>query len=135
VRAASGGPLRRRDGGQGNIESVYASFSKILSAHGVAPESVEALYFPSVSDYRTRLEARGFEVISVKAMDRPTPIPKNETEWLAMVAAPFLDACPEGQRDSILAEVYEALDPMLRTRDGAWVAEYVRLRFNARKPA
>ena len=120
-------------GGAGNIELVYSTFARILADQGVPPESVEAFYFPSVAEYRDRLEAREFEVISAEALDRPTPIPKHETEWLAMVAAPFLHACPEGRRDSLLARAYEALDPLLR-RAGTWVADYVRLRFSARKP-
>jgi len=41
---------------------------------------------------------------------------------------------PTAERPAFLAEVREELRPQLCDPDGRWTADYVRLRFKARKP-
>ena len=58
-------------------------------------------------------------------------MPSDVTDWLETFAQPYLAGVPLGDRTAVLNEMRERLDPVLRTPDGGWVADYVRLRFAA----
>jgi hypothetical protein len=66
---------------------------------------------------------------------RPTPLPGDIIGWLETFAQNFTAALPEAQRPAYLEEVRSALEPRLRDVQGGWVADYVRLRFSATRPA
>jgi hypothetical protein len=55
--------------------------------------------------------------------------------WLATFATPMLVDVPALDRAALLLEVEALLAPALRTDEGEWIADYVRLRFRATKPA
>jgi hypothetical protein len=52
--------------------------------------------------------------------------------WLVTFGARFFALLPEAERDAARAEAVELLHPALFA-DGAWTADYVRLRFAARR--
>jgi hypothetical protein len=54
--------------------------------------------------------------------------------WLDTFAVPFLSLIPEPERAEFKKEVVELLRPALCDEGGAWTADYVRLRFSARRP-
>jgi hypothetical protein len=87
------------------------------------------------NDYATRLERAGFRVDSIALIPRPTPLPGDVIGWLETFAQNFTAALPEGERRAYLEEVQQALEPRLLDAQGTWVADYVRLRFFATKPA
>jgi hypothetical protein len=60
-------------------------------------------------------------------------LPGDITGWLATFALSFTAALPAADRPAYIAEVKEALRPQLCDSSGQWVADYVRLRFSARK--
>jgi hypothetical protein len=93
--------------------------------------TVDPWFFPTPDEYRARLEAQGFQVGSIALIPRPTLLPGDVTAWLEVFAGPFTGALPEGDRPVVLAEVREALRPMLCDTRGQWTADYVRLRFAA----
>ena len=92
-------------------------------------------YFPSVEDYRSRLERAGFHVNSITLIERPTPLPGDITGWLETFAQSFLRGFSSSDRQEYLEEVRSALEPELQDVNGVWIADYVRLRFSAKKPA
>jgi hypothetical protein len=92
-------------------------------------------YFPTPGDYATRLERAGFRVDSIALIQRPTPLPGDITGWLETFAHSFLHGLSGVARQEYLQEVRTALEPQLRDGNGTWVADYVRLRFAARKVA
>ena len=47
------------------------------------------------------------------------------------IGATFLNAVPASDRPRLRARVAELAAPLLRTADGSWRADYVRLRFRA----
>jgi hypothetical protein len=61
---------------------------------------------------------------------RPTPLPTGMSGWLATFGERFFALLPEAERASARDEAVELLRPALFT-DGAWSADYVRLRFSA----
>jgi hypothetical protein len=62
---------------------------------------------------------------------RPTKLPGDILDWLSVFAQPFTRAVAEGESRIYLTEVRASLEPVLKKPDGAWYADYVRLRFKA----
>jgi hypothetical protein len=81
------------------------------------------------------LREAGFAVESAAIIPRPTPLPTGIEGWLATFAAPLLPDLPPLDREALMDEVASLLAPALRTDTGEWIADYVRLRFRAIKPA
>jgi hypothetical protein len=71
---------------------------------------------------------------SIALIPRPTPLPGDITGWLDTFCESFTTALPERDRPAFIEEVREALRPSLCDAEGNWTADYVRLRFAARKP-
>lgn len=129
-----GGRFVGEFGGHGCVQSVVEALGAALSARGVAIETVHPWFFPDVDTYAGLLRARGFEVHSIALVPRPTELPGNVTGWLGTFCGPFLKAIPDDEREAVIVEVSERLRPALLRDDGVWVVDYVRLRFDARKP-
>ena len=53
---------------------------------------------------------------------------------LKTLANAYLDVLPKAEQALFLEEVRQGLHPLLCDDDGVWTADYVRLRFDARKP-
>jgi trans-aconitate methyltransferase len=120
-------------GGHGNISHIRAALYAALENRGIDPRPLDPWYFPSVEEYRTRLERQGFRLESIALFPRPTALPGDITAWLETFAGSFLAALPALERPAFLAELRQALLPNLCDASGHWTADYVRLRFAARK--
>lgn len=126
-----GGRIAAELGGHGCVASIRAAFGEVLARRGIDAERLNPWYFPTVDEYRARLDANGFAVDSIRLFPRPTPLPSDVTDWLETFAQPFLAGVSSGDRPALLGEMRQRLEPVLRTADGGWVADYVRLRFAA----
>lgn len=133
VRAAlkTGGRFVGEFGGQGNCGAICAALEAALDARGIAAASGNPWYFPAPDEYREVLEAGGFDVTSIERIERPTILPGALSKWLETFAGSFLALVEEGERDQLLSDVSARLEGELRDKDGAWTADYVRLRFAA----
>ncbi len=129
-----GGRFVAEFGGQGNLTQVLIGLHRVLKGHGHDPESVQPWYFPSAEEYRDRLIGQGFQVLSLDLFPRPTLLPDDITDWLGMFAQPFLFLVPDEMKKQVLHEVRDSLTPTLRTADGRWSVDYVRLRCHAINP-
>ena len=129
-----GGRFVAELGGDGCVRAVVDALAAALATRGIEAEQLNPWYFPTVDDYRTRLERRGFRVDSIVLFPRPTPLPGEMTAWLETFAESFTAPVPAAERPAFLAEVQERLEPLLRDADGRWSADYVRLRLAATKP-
>jgi trans-aconitate methyltransferase len=118
-------------GAQGNVAAISTAILAVLRAHGIDGEARWPWYFPTPAEYAERLETRGFVVLRMELIPRPTPLPTGMRGWLDTFANPFLAEVDDDERDTILEEVTSLLAPSLRGRAGAWTADYVRLRFAA----
>jgi trans-aconitate methyltransferase len=130
----SGGRFVGELGGDGCVATIVAALGAALVRRGIDPQPVNPWYFPTVADYRARLEARGFRVDWIALIPRPTPLPGDITGWLETFAESFTAALAPEARSAFLVEVREALRPTLYDTAGRWTADYVRLRFAATKP-
>ncbi len=120
-------------GGHGNVSAIETALRQVLWKYGIDADTINPWYFPTLEDYQTRLEARGFRVNEIALIPRPTALPTNIGGWLSTFANPFIGAIAISERDAFLAEVIGSLKPSLCNASGQWYADYVRLRFSASK--
>ena len=121
-------------GGHGCVAAINLALIVGLEKRGMKnAASVCPWYFPTVDDYTARLERAGFVAESVQLIPRPTPLPTGMRAWLETFANPFCAKLPEDQREGFLDDATEMLRPVLCDEKGRWTADYMRLRFLARK--
>lgn len=120
-------------GGHGCVAAITVALIAVLKGHGVEGKSASPWYFPTVDDYRGRLERGGFTVEYIELIPRPTPLPTDMAGWLDTFAAPFLSRLPVNERIGARDEAIAMLTPVLRDEAGRWTADYMRLRFLARR--
>jgi trans-aconitate methyltransferase len=118
-------------GGHNNTAAIIVALSAVLGRHGLDAHQLNPWYFPSAAAYRKKLEDAGFSVEEIRIVPRPTALPTSIEPWLDTFAQSFFGALPEPDRSSARAEVAGLLRPVLRNETGAWIADYVRLRFRA----
>jgi len=128
-----GGRFVAECGGHRCVATIVRALEQALARRGIDAAPVNPWYFPTVEDYASRLEARGFAVRTIALFPRPTPLPGNVTGWLETFAESFASALPAAERRPFLEEVQELLRPDLCDAEGRWTADYVRLRFAADK--
>ena len=131
----AGGRFAAEMGGFGNVAAITLGLCTTLEQFGVwNPASVTPWYFPTVAEYRQRLERGGLLVHYIELFPRPTPLPTGMRGWLETFAIPFTKLLPEQERSPFLDAAVEKLRPALCDGNGRWTADYVRLRFLAKKP-
>jgi trans-aconitate methyltransferase len=128
-----GGRFVGECGGHGNTATVMAALQAALAKRGIDPQRLNPWFFPSVAEYRSRLEVHGFVVGTLTLFPRPTRLSGDLAGWLETFAQAFLTALPVPQRAGLLAEVSEQCRPQLCNAEGNWTVDYVRLRFAATK--
>jgi trans-aconitate methyltransferase len=129
-----GGRFAAEMGGHGCAAAITVALCATLEKFGVTDSaSLIPWYFPTTDDYRERLERAGFEVETIAPIPRPTPLPTGMRGWLETFAIPFTKSVAQEKREAFLDEVTERLRPVLCDEKGRWTADYMRLRFLARK--
>lgn len=121
-------------GGEGNVAAIRTALHTALEKRGMDPRARDPWTFPSVERMRDMLESAGLRVESLALVPRPQPLPTSLMGWLETFAEPFLKGLTEPARAELLQEVVALAGPSLRGADGAWTADYVRLRFVASRP-
>ena len=129
-----GGRFVAELGGAGGLARIRSALADALARRGLDFAALDPWYFPTAEEYGVKLEQAGFTVETIALFSRPTPLPGEMTAWLETFARSFSAAIDPEERGDFLAEVQEALRPHLFA-DGRWTADYVRLRFSARKTA
>jgi Trans-aconitate methyltransferase len=127
-----GGRFVAEMGGHGNVAAIRVALAAVLQRHGVAPRP-SPWYFPTAAAYAARLAHHGFEVVHIGLLPRLVTLPTGMAGWLETFAAPCLATVPDAEHARIRADVVELLRPCLCDAEGAWTADYVRLRFAARR--
>ena len=127
-----GGRFVGEFGGYGNVAAIVAALKSALSSRGMVVAS--PWFFPRPDEYRALLEENGFEVKSIDLIPRPTLLPGDVGGWLETFAQPYIFTLPVADRLSFISEIVEALRNLLCDANGNWSADYVRLRFYAKKP-
>ena len=126
-----GGRLVLEMGVQGNIARVVKGVESVLKEAGYPVENT--WYFPSLGEYSTLLERHGFEIVEAQTFPRWNKLEHPERglrEWLEMFAGAYFEAVPREGHEDIVRAIEERLRPVLY-REGAWWADYRRLRISA----
>jgi trans-aconitate methyltransferase len=126
-----GGRFAGELGGHGCVASIVSALCAALARRGIDGSRVNPWYFPTAQEYAQRLVANAFAVTSIALILRPTLLPTGADGWLETFAGSFAAALPESARAEFFGEVREALRPILCDAQGAWTADYVRVRFCA----
>jgi len=120
-------------GTKGNIARIRAGIEAVLSEAGFAAR--HRWYFPSLGEYSVLLEEYGFEVDLGQTFTRWNRLEHPDRglrEWIEMFAGAYFEDVPADYRIALLRHIEDRLRPEL-WRDGAWWADYRRLRIKARK--
>lgn len=129
-----GGRFVAEMGGHGNVAAIRVALIAVLEKHGYGGAEDGVNYYPTPEAYTRRLERHGFTVERIALIPRPTPLEHSGmAAWLRTFRRGVLDKLPEPVRATVVEECCDLLAPALRDEDGNWVADYVRLRFIARR--
>lgn len=131
-----GGRFVGEMGADGNVATVRNAIHDELIERGLDPLALDPWYFPTVHEYRQRLEVAGFVVAEIERFPRPARLVTNIAGWLEAFAGPFVEPLPEPERPAFFAAVQRRTEASLQRPDGTWeLSDYIRLRFSATKPA
>jgi trans-aconitate methyltransferase len=128
-----GGRFVAEMGGHGNIAAIRVALLAVLQPLGIAADVIEQNVFFTEKEYSSLLEAHGFTVEQMMLIPRPTPLPSGMRHWLMTFRGTLLNAFGDEERERLLDQLETMLRPVLADRAGNWSADYVRLRFVARK--
>lgn len=128
-----GGRFVGEFGGKGNVETIRQALHGALRKRGIDPWSVDPWYYAGAPEYTELLTRRNFTVDYIELIPRPTKLPGDILGWLEVFAQPFGNAVTVPRRAEFLHEVRDQLQAKLRQPDGSWYADYVRLRFKAKR--
>jgi ubiquinone/menaquinone biosynthesis C-methylase UbiE len=129
-----GGRFVAEMGGHGNIAAIRVAFTAALQRHSFGDREDGVNYYPTTTSYTQRLEKHGFRVEQMTAFPRPTRLAEGGMEaWLRTFRRGVLEGLPDREREAVVKETVELLAPALRDEACNWIADYVRLRFAARK--
>ena len=120
-------------GVKGNVGRIQRTIEDVLRESGRSP--VSPWFYPSAGEYATLLEKCGFEVRMAQTFDRWSKLEHPERglrEWLEMFAGKYFEGIAAAERESLERAIEDGLRPALY-KDGAWWADYRRLRVEAVK--
>src|SRR5581483_2480618 len=108
-----GGRFAGEMGGHGCVAAITVALFAVLVRRGASGSLESPWYFPTVADYRARLERGGFNLEYIELIPRPTPLPTDMAGWLDTFAAPMLGRLPAGERAAARDEAIAMLRPVL----------------------
>lgn len=129
-----GGRFAAEMGGHGCVAAITVAMMAAVERRGIDCKGPTPWYFPTVDDYRARLERAGFSVEYIELIPRPTPLPTDMAGWLETFGAPYFQRLPADQRAGARDDAIAMLRAVLCDERGRWTADYMRLRFLARRP-
>jgi trans-aconitate methyltransferase len=128
-----GGRFAAEFGGKGNIGTIAGAIVDALTSLGIDAQARNPWYYPSIGEYTTLLEQRGFRVRSAELFPRPVVLADGEQgmkHWLDTFADVFFQGLAPEAKDEMYSLIEHQLRPKL-FHQGAWQADYVRIRILA----
>lgn len=127
-----GGRLVVECGGHGNIAAIRTAICAAASYYDV-PTKAAAEQYLTPHQAEQLLRAHGFSVEKIELAPRRTFLKTGMDGWIRVFRQQFIDQF-EGieKQDAVMERLLSWLEPQLRTNEGEWFADYVRLRFIAR---
>lgn len=128
----SDGRLVVECGGFGNIAAIRTAIMAVAKNYQV-PTHAAAEQYLTIQRATNLLQQAGFQVTRIELAPRQTFLPNGMAGWLEVFREPFLAQFDQQQKDQVMADILELLTNQLKTPEGEWFADYVRLRFVAKK--
>ena len=120
-------------GGDGNIAALLRAMQAVFQENKGFGEFNNPWFFPSVDEYKFLLEQEGFNVKYIALIPRPTPLKSGVRKWLEIFAEGITSHLNPEQKKTFIIAVKDKLTTILYTEKDGWVADYVRIRFEATK--
>lgn len=119
-------------GGARNVATISQALMDQLATRGFHPSL--PWYFPRLGEYVQLVEQAGLRVAYASHFPRPTPLEGESglRDWMEMFAGTLTAGVPSLMREELWDAVEDAVRPALYG-DGAWYADYWRLRVVAYK--
>lgn len=132
----SGGRFVGEMGGEGNLAILRRGLREELTERGYSLPADDPQWYASPADFEAIYRTARFTGIETQLVARPTPLPAGISGWIKTFRSGWLDIAGvlQEQRDEIAAAVERRLAPELQQENGAFTADYVRLRFKMHKP-
>ncbi|WP_129716441.1 trans-aconitate 2-methyltransferase [Pedobacter sp. SYP-B3415] len=130
-----GGRLVAELGGKDNVQSMMSAIARAAKTLGLEKKLVSDFwYFPSVAEYTTLLEKHGFAIEHAWLFDRPTKLNGEDgmLAWLEQFPAQAFEKMTQAEKQRVQQQTVAILKET-NFVDGAWVADYKRLRIKAWK--
>lgn len=127
-----GGQFVFECGGFGNARLIHQALAEAFASRGLTYRIPQ--YFPTIGEYAALLEAAGFTVTFAMLFDRFTRLVGDDglANWIRTFQQMPFEGMSEAAREEIIHEACETVRPRLFV-EGAWYADYVRLRMKAIK--
>lgn len=123
-------------GGKGNVAYIMKALKEVLMQEGYTENAlINFWYFPSIGEYTSLLEKRGFRVVYASHFDRPTELEHPETgmhDWITMFCGDFFKGIEGEERETILNKTVDLLRAT-NYKNGKWYGDYKRIRIVAIK--
>ena len=120
-------------GGYGNVGSLIKVMQEVFNENKDFGEFKNPWFFPTVKEYKSLLEQQNFEVRHIELIARPTTLKSGMGEWLSIFAQGITNDLYESQKIFFKELCINKLKPIMFSEENGWVADYVRLRFQAIK--
>lgn len=129
-----GGRFVAECGGDGCLRVIREGIKSALAKRDVDYKSRNPWHFPEVGLYTKILENQGFSVRYIARIDRPTKLEHGLRAWLEVFTASHTRGFSDAERASFYDDVEKYCRPRLFSEKDGWIADYVRMRFDAVKP-
>jgi len=130
-----GGRFAAECGGEGCIRIIREGMKIALIKRGLDYKSRNPWKYPELGAYTKILENQGFKVSYIARIDRPTPLKHGLRGWLEVFSDSHTAGFTQEEKDTFYTDVEDYCRPLLYSEQNGWIADYVRLRFLALKPA
>jgi trans-aconitate methyltransferase len=129
-----GGRFAAECGGEGCVRIIREGMKIALINRGIDYKARNPWKYPEVGMFSKVLENQGFRVSYIARIDRPTKLPNGLRGWLEVFATSHTSGFTDDERERFYDDVENYCRPSLYSGEG-WIADYVRLRFLAVRPA
>jgi len=120
-------------GGEKNIAALLKAIQAVFDENTDFGQFHMPWFFPSAEEYNGLLVQAGFHVKYIELIARPTPLNSGVEKWLQIFTEGITRHLNQEQKSVFMHSVKDKLHSELYTEQNGWVADYVRLRFEAIK--
>ncbi|MDJ0625758.1 MAG: methyltransferase domain-containing protein [Candidatus Caenarcaniphilales bacterium] len=123
-------------GAKDNVATIIGSIQELIKEEGYPIKEVsDIVFFPSIAEYATLLESKGFWIESISQFKRPTLIldgVQGFINWINVFGIILFENVPKDIKPKLIEKAANSMARKLE-KDERYFADYVRLRVVARK--